>query len=153
FDDADLDRVLPIIHQGMFGHAGQVCNAGTRLIVSESIHDKAVEALHARASEMRLGHGLDDPDMRPGISLDAKRSIEEYVELGRSEGARVLVGADVPDDPRLSGGSFVRPTVLASATNDARVAREEIFGPVLTAIPFGDDDEGIELANQSEFGL
>jgi aldehyde dehydrogenase (NAD+) len=96
FDDADLDRALPTIHQGMYGHAGQVCNAGTRLIVNERVREEAIDALHDGIKQMRLGHALDDPDMGPVISQEQKRRVEDYVEIGRSEGAEVRVGAEPP---------------------------------------------------------
>lgn len=153
FDDADMDRVLPIIYQGMYGHAGQVCNAGTRLVVQERVHDQAVERLHERIRAIALGRALDDPDMGPVISHEQKRQVESYVEVGREEGAEVLVGADLPGEPALANGSFVRPYLLTGIDNTARVAREEIFGPVLAVLSVGDDDEAIAVANDSEFGL
>jgi len=153
FDDADLDRILPIVSQGMFCHAGQVCNAGTRLIVSENLRAMVADRLHATASAMVLGHGFDDPDMGPVISRNAKSQIEEYLEIGRADAERVLVGAAVPDEGPFANGWFVSPVILDGVPNTARVAQEEIFGPILTVIPFDSDEEAIEIANQSEFGL
>jgi aldehyde dehydrogenase (NAD+) len=153
FDDADLDRVLPIVSQGMFCHAGQVCNAGTRLLVADNLRVTVSDRLHAGAAAMSLGHGFDDPDMGPVISSDAKSQIEEYLEIGRPDAERVLVGAPVPTEGALSNGSFVSPVILDGVANTARVAQEEIFGPILTVIPFEDDEAAIEVANQSEFGL
>jgi len=153
FDDADLDRVLPIVKQGMFCHAGQVCNAGTRLLVADKLRKGIADRLHEGAASMTLGHGFDDPDMGPVINQDAKSQIEEYVELGASESERVLVGAQVPASGELANGSFVSPVILDGVSNDARVAQEEIFGPILTVIPFDSDEEAVELANQSNFGL
>jgi aldehyde dehydrogenase (NAD+) len=153
FDDADLDRILPIVSQGMFCHAGQVCNAGTRLIVADDLRATVSDRLHAGAAAMTLGHGFDDPDMGPVISRDAKSQIEEYLEIGRPDAERVLVGAAVPGEGPLANGSFVSPVILDGVSNTARVAQEEIFGPILTVIPFDSDEEAIEMANQSEFGL
>lgn len=153
FDDADLNRILPLVSQGMFCHAGQVCNAGTRLIVADKLRTTVVDRLHASATAMSLGHGFDDPDMGPVISSNAKAQIEEYVEIGRPDAERVLVGAAVPREGPLANGSFVSPVILDGVSNTARVAREEIFGPVLTVIPFDSDDEAITTANASEFGL
>lgn len=153
FDDANISRVLRIIQEGMFCHAGQVCNAGSRLILHEQIYDQVVGCLHDHIQTMSLGRALDDPDMGPVISHEQKRKIEEYVRIGRAEGAKVLMGSQVSKDPNLAKGSFVPPVLLTDVANDTRVAQEEIFGPVLAVIPFSDDEEAIKLANDSDFGL
>lgn len=152
FADADLDRALPTVMAGMYTHAGQVCNAGTRLLVQRSVHDEVVERLHAMISAMRLGRGLDDPDLGPMVSESQRRGVLSLLDVARSEG-EVLEGAPLPDDPALAGGYFVRPSLVVGIGNDARIAREEVFGPVLAVIPFDDRDEAIGLANDSEFGL
>ncbi|MEW9805037.1 aldehyde dehydrogenase family protein [Mesorhizobium marinum] len=150
--DADLDRALPIVAGGFLTHCGQVCNAGTRLFVERSIHDTVVERLHARISAMKLGAGIDDPDMGPLISAAHRGDVERYYELAKSEG-ELLLGADLPSDPGLARGAFVRPGLVVGATNQARIAREEIFGPILTVIPFDDVHEAVDGANDSPFGL
>ena len=152
FADADLDRALPIIAGGVFTHCGQVCNAGTRLFVERRIHDEVVSRLHGRASAMRLGPGLDDPDMGPLISRSHQKDVERYFEVASAEG-EILFGAEKPSDPALAEGAFVRPALVVGATNNARIAREEIFGPVLTVIPFDTAEEAVRLANDSPFGL
>ena len=152
FEDADMDSALKIIAGGVFTHCGQVCNAGTRLLVQRSVHNSAVERLHAMASAMKLGAGIDDPDMGPLISSAHRKDVEAYYDLAGKEG-ELLLGAETPKDPTLSDGAFVRPALVVGASNAARVAREEIFGPVLTVIPFDTVDEAIDLANDSPFGL
>jgi aldehyde dehydrogenase (NAD+) len=152
FADADLDRAIPTIAAGMYGHAGQVCNAGTRLLVEASIHDQVVERLHQHIRGMRLGRGLDDPDMGPVVSAAQKETVEQYLEVAAAEGT-VLEGAPLPEDPELAGGYFVRPSMVTGIGNGCRIAQEEIFGPVLAVIGFRDFDEAVRLANDTDFGL
>lgn len=152
FADADLDRTVPKLVAGMYTHAGQVCNAGTRLLVESRIHDEVVSRLCAAISGMRLGHGLTDPDLGPVISEQARAGIQEYLDLAAEEG-KVHVGAELPDDPDLAGGYFVRPHLVTGIGNDARVAQEEIFGPLLAVIPFDTLEQALQMANDSEFGL
>jgi acyl-CoA reductase-like NAD-dependent aldehyde dehydrogenase len=153
YDDADLTQALPIISRGIFCHAGQVCNAGTRLLVHSRVHDEVVDQLHRGASTMKLGRGLDDPDMGPVISQARRDTVERYIEMARSAGADVLLGATLPTDPALRNGSFVRPALLVGLDNRAAVAREEIFGPALTVLRFQDEEEALEMANDSDYGL
>lgn len=150
--DADLDRALPTIIGGAFTHCGQVCNAGTRLLVERRIHDAVVERLHEAIGAMRLGAGIDDPDLGPLISLAHKRDVARFYDIAESEGA-LLLGAETPSAPELANGAFVRPALVVGADNTARIAREEIFGPVLTVIPFDTADEAVRMANDSPFGL
>jgi acyl-CoA reductase-like NAD-dependent aldehyde dehydrogenase len=152
FADADMDRALPIVSAGVFTHCGQVCNAGSRLLVEQKAHNQVVDRLHTMAQEMRLGAGLDDPDMGPLISKSHQATVEGYYEVARQEG-ELLLGAEKPSNARLADGAFVRPALVVGATNQARVAREEIFGPVLTIIPFRSPQEAIDIANDSAFGL
>jgi len=152
FEDADMDGALKIIAGGVFTHCGQVCNAGTRLLVQRSVHNSAVERLHVMASAMTLGAGIDDPDMGPLISSAHRKDVEAYYDLAGKEG-ELLLGAETPKDATLADGAFVRPALVVGASNATRVAREEIFGPVLTVISFDTVDEAVELANDSPFGL
>lgn len=152
FADADLDKTLPIIAGGFLTHCGQVCNAGTRLFVHRSIHDTVVERLHARISSITLGAGVDDPDMGPLISRSHQRDVEAYFEVARQDGD-LLLGAAKPSHAALSEGAFVQPALVVGASNDARIAREEIFGPILTVIPFDTAEEAVRMANDSPFGL
>ncbi len=152
FADADLDRTIPQLVTGMYTHAGQVCNAGTRLLVEASAHDEVVSRLHKAITDMRLGHGLDDPDLGPVVSRQQQQAIQAYVDIAHQEGT-VLAGAELPDSPDLADGYFVRPYLVTGLDNDDRVAREEIFGPLLAVIPFDDVEHAVRMANDSDFGL
>lgn len=152
FADADLDAALAVIAGAAFLHCGQVCNAGTRLLVEKKIHNEVAAALHAKARALTLGKGLDDPGMGPLINTTQKAKVESYYALAAQEG-ELLLGSDLPADPALKGGNFVRPALVVNASNRARVAREEIFGPILTIIPFDSVEEAIEIANDSPYGL
>lgn len=152
FGDADLDRALPTIAAGMYTHAGQVCNAGTRLLVESRVHDEVVGRLHELTRAMRLGHGLDDPDMGPLVSAAQKETVNEYLSIAASEGT-VLEGAPLPDDDRLAGGYFVRPTIVTGLESADRIYQEEIFGPVLAVVPFDDMDHAMQMADNTDFGL
>jgi aldehyde dehydrogenase (NAD+)/betaine-aldehyde dehydrogenase len=152
FADADLDKSLPIIAGGFLTHCGQVCNAGTRLFVERSIHDRVVDKLHARISEMTLGAGIDDPDMGPLINKAHRSDVERYYEIARKDG-ELLLGAELPKSAALSEGAFVRPGLVVGATNATQIAREEVFGPILTIIPFDTAEEAVTGANDSPFGL
>lgn len=152
FADADLDRTVPRLLAGMYTHAGQVCNAGTRLLVHSSVHDELVSRLHEGIKGMRLGHGLSDPDMGPVVSQTQRDGVQGYLDLAATEGT-LLLGADLPTDEDLRGGYFVRPGLVTGIGNDARVAQEEIFGPLLAVIPFETTEHALEMANDSDFGL
>ncbi|AMS40068.1 MULTISPECIES: aldehyde dehydrogenase family protein [Aminobacter] len=152
FADADLDKSLPIVAGGFLTHCGQVCNAGTRLFVERSIHDRVVDKLHARISAMTLGAGVDDPDMGPLISRAHKNDVERYYDIARKDG-ELLLGADLPKSASLAEGAFVRPGLVIGANNSTQIAREEIFGPILTVIPFDTAEEAVAGANDSPFGL
>ncbi|MBI2941999.1 MAG: aldehyde dehydrogenase family protein [Chloroflexi bacterium] len=153
FADADLDLTVPAVANAIFQNAGQTCSAGSRLLVERRAHDEVVDRLRQRAQQMRLGPGIEDPDMGPMISRGQLQRVLEYIEIGKREGARVAVGGAQPDDPQLRRGYFIQPTVLDQARNEMRVAQDEIFGPVLTVIEFDDLEEAARIANQSEFGL
>jgi phenylacetaldehyde dehydrogenase len=154
FDDTPIDVAARGAAFGGFIGAGQTCIAGSRLLIQRGIYDDVIEALTKVATSIRIGDPtLPTTQLGPVISKRAQDRILGYVEIGRSEGARVTTGGRAADVPGLPGGFFIEPTVLADVTNDMRVAREEIFGPVVVAIPFDDEDEAITLANDSPFGL
>lgn len=152
FADANMDAALDIIAGAAFLHCGQVCNAGTRLLVERRVHNQVVDALQAKTRALKLGKGLDDPGMGPLINKVQKSKVLSYYELASKEGD-LLLGSELPSDPALKEGNFVRPALVANASNAARVAREEIFGPILTIIPFDNVAQAIEIANNSPFGL
>ena len=153
FADADVDAMVASVTRSAFQNAGQSCSAASRLLVQEDAHERVVDALVAHARSMTLGPGIENPDMGPLISESQLQRVLGYLDSGREEGAEVATGGGRPDDRRLQGGFFVQPTVLDRVPGDARVAREEIFGPVLGISTFSDLDEAIEIANESEYGL
>ncbi|WP_237417547.1 betaine-aldehyde dehydrogenase [Halobacillus litoralis] len=154
FADADFDLAVDQALNGVFFHAGQICSAGTRLIVEESIHDEFVNALVERVKKFKLGSGFDeDTQMGPLISADHLAKVEKYVEAGIEEGATVAVGGKRPEDPELQNGFFFLPTIFTDCTTDMTVVQEEGFGPVITVEKFTKEEEAVKLANDSIYGL
>jgi acyl-CoA reductase-like NAD-dependent aldehyde dehydrogenase len=153
FADADLDLAAQGVATAIFQNAGQTCSAGSRLLVERGAHDALVERLASRANAMRVGPGVSDPDMGPIISKKQLETIEAYVASGAGEGATIVAGGKRPADPSLGHGYYFTPTLLDRVSADMRVAREEIFGPVLSIIEFDDANEAAELANRSQYGL
>ncbi len=151
-DDADLSDAVPWLGAGIFNFAGQQCTATSRVLAPRARYDEVVDALRAAAAGYVLGDPFDvATTMGP---LVAKRQLDRvlrYIGLGRSEGAKVVTGGGPP--PGLSRGWFVAPTVLAGVSNEMRVAREEIFGPVVTVIGYESERDAIAIANDSEYGL
>ncbi|MFF8510988.1 aldehyde dehydrogenase family protein [Streptomyces sp. NPDC015492] len=150
-DDADLDSAVLGIGTTFSFYSGQICTAPTRVLAQRGIYERLVEKLTGYLAFMTVG----DPAERgtivgPVISAAHRDRVEAYVELGRKEGARVVAGGERPDLPK---GFYVAPTLLADCTNEMRVVREEIFGPVVVVVPFDDEEEGIALANDSDYGL
>lgn len=153
FADADLDKAVPGAAMAVYTNSGQICYAGTRLFVQRAIHEEFVERLTAFSKTIKVGNGLD-PDVKLG-PLISKRQLDRvmgYVELGSQEGARLAVGGGRMQGD-LAGGYFVEPTVFASVSNSMRIAQEEIFGPVISVIPFEDGEEALRLANDIDYGL
>ncbi|MPY57805.1 aldehyde dehydrogenase family protein [Streptomyces spongiae] len=152
FADADFDLALGAVAGSVFGNAGQTCSAGTRLLLQRGA-EEFLDKLVAHAASLRLGPGLDDPDVGPLVAARQRDRVLGYLDLARAEGASVLTGGKSPTDPALADGYYVEPTVLTGLTHEARCAREEIFGPVVTVIEFDDTAEALALANDSEYGL
>jgi acyl-CoA reductase-like NAD-dependent aldehyde dehydrogenase len=153
FDDIPVDVSARGAAFGGFVGAGQTCIAGTRVLVQENIYEEFVEALVAQAEQIRIGDpSKAETQLGPVISERARRRILDYVEIGLSEGATLATGGTVPQVPGLDG-YFIAPTVLSNVTNQMRVAREEIFGPVLVVIPFRDEADALSIANDSSYGL
>ncbi len=154
FADADFEAAIEGSALGVFFHQGQVCSAGSRVLVEQTIYDTAVEALCAQAAELRLGHPADpETTMGPLISAEHRAKVNSYLEHGRADGARLAHMGTVPTDPMLANGFFFPPVIFADVDNTMRIAREEIFGPVMAVIPFGDEDEAIAIANDTPYGL
>ncbi|ARP71676.1 aldehyde dehydrogenase [Streptomyces pluripotens] len=151
FDDADLGSAVAGIGTTFSFYSGQICTAPTRVLAQRAVYGRLVERLAAYADRLKVGDPREpDTVVGPVISDEHRARVEAYVELGRKEGAVLAAGGE---RPRLERGFYVSPTLLADCTNDMRVAREEIFGPVVVVIPFGDEDEAVALANDSEYGL
>ncbi len=151
FDDADVRTAVGAISSVWAFHSGQICTAPTRAIVQRGIYDQVVAGLTAAAGRLKVGDPLaPDTVVGPVISAAQRDRIESYVALGREEGGTVLAGGERPDFDR---GFWVAPTLIADAKPGMRVVQEEIFGPVVVVLPFDDDDEGIAIANGTEFGL
>ena len=154
FADADFETALDYALTAVFLHAGQVCSAGARLIVEESIHDEFVAEVGRRAELIKLGNGLDaDTESGPLVSAAQLVNVENYVASALEQGARLVAGGCRPDDPELAKGFFYRPTVFADCHRGMRVVREETFGPILTVERFADEAQAIELANDTDYGL
>jgi betaine-aldehyde dehydrogenase len=154
FEDADLDHAVNGVLYGIFSSSGESCIAGSRLFVHESVRAPFLERLVAKASALRVGDP-EDPrtQMGPLITAKHRESIERYVKLGLDEGGRLLAGGERPKGGVFERGWFYRPTVLDGLSNRARIAQEEIFGPVLVTMPFRDESELLAQANDSVFGL
>ncbi|MCZ0988661.1 aldehyde dehydrogenase family protein [Streptomyces diastatochromogenes] len=151
FDDADLASAVAGIGTTFSFYSGQICTAPTRVLAQRGVYDRLVEQLAAYAGRLKVGDPREpDTVVGPVISAEHRARVESYVDLGRKEGATVVVGGERPP---LERGFYVTPTLLADCANDMRVAREEIFGPVVAVIPFDDEDEGVALANDSDYGL
>jgi acyl-CoA reductase-like NAD-dependent aldehyde dehydrogenase len=153
FADAAFDEAVEGTCNGIFWNQGEICSAGSRVLVEQSVYDTVLQAMVHRARQVRLGDGLaDDTTMGPLVSKEQQQRVERYIEIGQGE-AKLAIMGQAPSDPRLAGGFFVPPTIFADATNDVTIAREEIFGPVMTVIPFSDADEVIALSNDNDYGL
>ncbi|MFF3310073.1 aldehyde dehydrogenase family protein [Streptomyces sp. NPDC002952] len=151
FEDADLESAVAGIGTTFSFYSGQICTAPTRVLVQRPVHDRLVARLAAYAGHLRVGDPRESGTVvGPVISAAHRHRVESYVELGRKEGARVVTGGRRPPYER---GFYVAPALLADCTPDMRVVREEIFGPVVVVVPFDDEDEGVELANDSDYGL
>ena len=153
-DDANLDLAVEGILWSAFGTTGQRCTACSRLIVQRGIYPALEARLTDRIQKLRLGDGLlDSTDVGPLIHRQARERVHGYVEVGRKEGARLVVGGEPAESGELSRGAFYAPTLLADVSRTMRIAREEIFGPVLSMIPVDTLDEAIEVNNEVAYGL
>lgn len=154
FDDADLDAALEGVSTAIFATAGQACLAGSRLLIQRSIADDFVSRLADLMRDARLGDPADlATDIGPIATRPQFASVLNHLETARDEGAKTLLGGGRGAPAGGEDGLFIEPTILTGVTNDMRVAREEIFGPVLVVIPFDTDDEAVAIANDSNFGL
>jgi len=154
FSDADLGKAATAVLNGIFTNAGQMCWAGSRLLVEADVKDRLLERLIEGANGMKLGDGLKpDTAMGPLVAESQRKRVAGYVDLGVGEGAKVAAGGAAPEGPEFQGGYFYRPTILDNVTQEMRVAREEIFGPVLTVTTFQGQEDAVKKANDSDYGL
>ena len=154
FADADLDTTVPGAALAVFSNSGQICSAGTRLFVERKVYDEFVGRVAEFGSRLKVGPGVDPAvQIGPLVSEQQLDRVTKYLNLGREEGARAVTGGERLTEGPLANGYFVPPTVFANVRDDMRIAQEEIFGPVISAIPFTDMDDLIQRANSTMFGL
>ena len=154
FADADLDAAVPGAAMAVFANSGQICSAGTRLYVQRPIYDEFVERVAAFAKALRVGNALDpETQLGPLVSAAQLDRVTGYLALGKLQGARAAAGGARLTEGALAQGFFVEPTVFADVGDDMRIAREEIFGPVISALPFDDVEEAIRRGNDTAYGL
>jgi len=154
FADADLEQALNSATSSAWTNCGQSCALGARVLVERPVYDRVVEMFRARAATVKVGMPLDEATrMGPQNSRQQLEKTLSYFDIGRAEGAELIAGGRRIDAPGLAEGYFVEPTVYAGADNRMRIAREEIFGPVATIIPFEGEDEAVEIANDTPYGL
>ena len=150
FPDADLDAVAPTVMMGVWGASGQVCTCNTRVLVHESIYDELLSRVVEGSRGLRIGGGFEpDVDMGPVVSAAQLERIQSYVQIGRDEGAELVLGGA----RRGERGYFHEPTIFAGVRNEMRIAQEEIFGPVMAVLPFSSEEEAYRIANDVDYGL
>jgi len=153
-EDADMDLAVESTAQGAFGSTGQRCTATSRAIVMDQVADKFVERLVKRAESMRIGAGSDPTtEMGPSVDESQFKTVLSYIDIGKEDGATLASGGEQAKGPGLDKGYFVKPTVFDRVTPDMRIAREEIFGPVLSVLRIKDFDQAMQVANDCEYGL
>ncbi len=153
FADCDFEAAIEWAMIGIFFNQGEVCSAGSRLIIEESIKDKFVKRLSERAKNMMIGNPLNNPDMGAIVSKKQFDRVLSYIEKGKAEGATLVCGGEAYTDGECANGYFIKPTIFDDCTRDMTIVREEIFGPVVTVQTFKTKEEAIEMANDTEYGL
>jgi betaine-aldehyde dehydrogenase len=154
FADADLEKFARESPYSVFDNTGQDCCARSRILVERSVHERVVELFAAATRKVVVGDPTDEKtEVGTLVSQKQKDRVKDYIEIGLGEGASIVVGGTEPDDPALAGGAYLLPTVFDGVDNDMRIAREEIFGPVVSVIPFDTEEEALRLANATPYGL
>jgi betaine-aldehyde dehydrogenase len=154
FADADIERFAKESPYSVFDNCGQDCCARSRILVERPVHDQVVELFAAATRDVKVGDPADEAtEVGPLVSTKQRDRVKDYIEIGLGEGASVVVGGAAPDDPSLADGAYLLPTVFDGVDNDMRIAREEIFGPVVSIIPFDTEEEALRLANATPYGL
>jgi acyl-CoA reductase-like NAD-dependent aldehyde dehydrogenase len=154
FADADLERFAKESPYSVFDNAGQDCCARSRILVERSAHERVVELFAEATRNVKVGDPADDAtEVGPLVSAKQRDKVKDYIEIGLGEGASLVVGGEAPEDPALADGAYLLPTVFDGVDNDMRIAREEIFGPVVSVIPFDTEEEALKIANATPYGL
>lgn len=154
FDDCDLEKAAAGVISGIFAATGQTCIAGSRLLVQESIKDALVERILEYARSARKGDPMQpDTNIGPVTTPPQYKKVLDYIDIAKAEGARCILGGGPATDKDLPGGQFVEPTIFTDVTPDMRIAREEVFGPVLSILTFKDEAEAVAMANDTIYGL
>ena len=154
FADANLEDAVKGAISGIFAASGQTCIAGSRLLVQRDVYDEVSRRVVAFAASAKMGDPRDPETQVGPITTPAQRQkVLDYITIAKAEGAKCLLGGGVPQDPALKDGWFVEPTIFGDVSNDMRIAQEEVFGPVLSIIPFEDDEDAIRIANDTVYGL
>jgi acyl-CoA reductase-like NAD-dependent aldehyde dehydrogenase len=155
FADADLERFARESPYSVFDNCGQDCCARSRILVERSAHDRVVELFAAATRAVKVGDPMDQAtEVGPMVSMKQRERVLDYIEIGRSEGGSIVVGGGIPDGDGFGAeGAWIQPTVFDGVAPDARIVREEIFGPVVTVIPFDDEADALRIANDTPYGL
>lgn len=154
FADADLTMAGPTAAMAVFANAGQICSAGSRIFVQRPAYEAVLDAMQRQAATLRVGDGADPAtDLGPVVSAQQLNRVMDFMDIGAGEGARLVCGGARLTNGALAQGYFIAPTVFADVNNSGRLAREEIFGPVASVIPFDTEEEAVALANDNDFGL
>ncbi|MCA9801824.1 MAG: aldehyde dehydrogenase family protein [Cyanobacteria bacterium HKST-UBA02] len=154
FEDFDLDTAVDYALFAIYCNAGQVCSAGSRMLVQDSIYDEFLKRLAARAKKINVGPGLDpETEMGPLVSETQLKRVMDYIEIGEREGAKLVTGGDRPEGGKFGSGYYVNPTIFTNTKPDMRIVQEEIFGPVAVLQKFAKEEEAIKLANDTQYGL
>ncbi|AWD65799.1 MULTISPECIES: aldehyde dehydrogenase family protein [Priestia] len=154
FADADFETAVDYALFGIFAGSGQICAAGSRILVEESIAERFIERFAERAQKIKVGNGMDQEiEMGPLVSEEHMKKVLKYIEIGKQEGARLVCGGNRITSSGLEKGFFVEPTVFSNVTSNMKIVQDEIFGPVVVIQTFKDEKEAIKLANDTEYGL
>ena len=154
YADANLERFASESPYSVFDNCGQDCCARSRILVERSVHEQVVELFAAATRKVKVGNPEDEAtEVGTLVSFKQRDRVRDYIEIGLSEGANLVVGGEAPDDAALADGAYLMPAVFDGVNNDMRIAREEIFGPVVSIIPFDTEEEAIRLANATPYGL
>ncbi len=154
FDDVDIDKATNGVISGIFAASGQTCIAGSRLLIHESIKEPFMEMMLEKIKVAKIGDPASaETQVGPMTTKAQLDKVLKYIDIAQSEGAECVCGGKCVDDPALAGGWFVEPTIFTNVTNDMRIAQEEVFGPVLSVITFNSDEQALQIANDSPYGL